>query len=352
MNGVLKAMLLTKLKNLTLPLLAAGVLGVVSAAALCRNTDGRPDEKPAPAGAAAGPKAEGPPPAPAKRFENAPGWSWLVEDPRPRENWGTSFSMGDISDRGVSAIFDTDKDGALVVYLAYRQTKAALAYRPVAFDSGRKRYPLRQVQGGGHHDVRLTRFRLDPAVLTADKATYLGFECLPPEGQKVEAKDAARRAREAGVEVLPFPEVGRAYDFTLTATDGKKVRGRDLRSKVVLIDCWATWCTPCVAKMPRLKEFYRRHHKEGLEVVGVCFDQDARKAEGAIKRLGLPWAQVLVPAGEKERELWSSASALESLPRLLLIDRDGVLRAECGPEEIEEQIAKLMAHEPGERTKP
>jgi RNA polymerase sigma factor (sigma-70 family) len=365
-DGVLKAMLLAKLKVATavlvvggivagVGLLVTGILGAVAAG------DVGPDLARPAAQAEEGPAAEGdggpdkggaPKAAPEKRFENAPGWSWYSTDPRPRLELGTSMSQADILGRGLSAFFETDKDGALRVYLAYRSNEVALRYRPVAFDYGRKRYALKGEAGTGHRDVTLARFRLDPRELPAAKAEYLGFEYLTPQGRRVVANEAAVRARKAGVEVPPFPIVGKGYDFTLTAMDGKKVRARDLRGKVVLIDCWATWCSPCMAKMSKLKELYEEHHKEGLEIVGLCFDQDAQKARKAIKRLGLGWTQVLVPAEEKAREFWAEAAGIESLPRLLLIGRDGVLRADCGPDALPDQITKLMAQEQAKGPKP
>jgi RNA polymerase sigma factor (sigma-70 family) len=341
-EGVLKAMLMSKVKTVALlVLLAAGVVGAAAAMAVSQNPG-------APATAAgAAPKDGGAPQAaPEPRFENAPGWAWYSEPPRKRAELGTSMSTGDVSGRGVTALFQTDKDGALVVYLAYHRAGSALEYRPVAFDVQRRRHQLAVVQGGGHNDVRLTSFRLDPAVLPAAKAEYLGFEILTTEGRKTAAADAASRARKAGVEVLPLPEVGRAYDFTLTAADGKKLRARDLRGKVVLVDCWATWCNPCMQKMPALKKLYEKYHGQGLEIVGVCFDQDGTKGKKAIERLGLGWAQVIVPAEDKARELWATATGIDSIPRLLLIDRGGVLRADCTPGELESLITKLIAEKP------
>jgi RNA polymerase sigma factor (sigma-70 family) len=354
-EGVLKVMLLTKLKNAGLVLLAAVALGAAAAGAAYRAPaeprGAQPEAKPGVAGARA--TETGPPKAASgTRFENAPHWSWYYHDPRPRGELGSSMSLADVSGRGLSAIVETDKDGGLRVYLAYRETEAALRYRPVAFDSQRKRYALAGDQGTGHRGIALVGFRLDPRVLPAAKAEYLGFEYLSREGRKAAAREAAGRARKAGVEVLPWPEVGQPYDFVLTTPDGKKVRGHDWRGKVVLIDCWATWCSPCMAKMPQLQELYAKHHAAGLEVVGVCWDQDGDKGRKAAGRLGLAWPQVYVPAKEKARALWTEASGIESLPRLLLIDRDGVLRADCGPGELKDQIARLLARTPAKESKP
>jgi hypothetical protein len=55
---------------------------------------------------------------------------------------------------------------------------------------------------------------------------------------------------------------------------------------------------------------------------------------------------VLVPPDEKARDVWQEATDLRSLPRLLLIDRKGVLGAECSPQEMEEQITKLLNEKP------
>jgi thiol-disulfide isomerase/thioredoxin len=182
----------------------------------------------------------------------------------------------------------------------------------------------------------------DPQTLPASKAVYLGIEILTAKGLKVRAKEAFDRAKTTGLEVLPFPEAGTVYEFVVTTMDGKRVRSRDLRGKVVLIDCWATWCSPRMAKMPQLKALYEKHHKDGLEIVGVCFDHDAEKARRTIKSKGLDWPQVLVPADEKTRGLWEEAAGIEALPRLLLLDRSGVLRADCGPGELKDQIGKLL----------
>src|SRR5262249_39735718 len=111
---------------------------------------------------------------------------------------------------------------------------------------------------------------------------------------------------------------------------------------VVLVDCWATWCSPCMAKMPKLKDFYEQRRRDGFEIVGVCFDQDAEKAKKALTLLGISWPQVFVPSDEPARQLWEEGTGIDGLPRLFLIDRDGILRAECNPGDLETQVARLL----------
>lgn len=339
MEGVLRMMLFSKLKTAAFTLLTIGVVGLIASVI--------------PLHILADQKTAQSPPAPATpidkpaesvkkpEFRNAIGWSWL-ESPRPRQEFGVSLSQANILGTGFSAIFEEDKVHALIIYMAFNPNQAALDYRPVAFDSEGKRTPLKSVGGGGHHNTRLVRYRLDPKELTIDNAAYLGIEILPSAGRKLVAADAFERAKKAGIEVLPPAEMGSEFRFALTTMDGRKIDSNDLRGKVVLIDCWATWCVPCMSKMPELKQLYEKHHKNGLEVVGVSLDYDINKAKNAITSKNLNWLHVYVPADEKTRELWSESAGIGSLPRLLLLDRQGILRAEGGTAILDDQLEKLL----------
>ena len=50
---------------------------------------------------------------------------------------------------------------------------------------------------------------------------------------------------------------------------GDSIKMSDLRGKVVLLDFWATWCVPCRASFPHVKEVYNKYHDKGLEVFCV-----------------------------------------------------------------------------------
>jgi RNA polymerase sigma factor (sigma-70 family) len=276
------------------------------------------------------------------RFPNAPGCFWMFE---PN---GAPSSCATV---GIVFFYEKDRDGAAIITLA-----AALPgreppdYRPVLLDAKGERYLPTNTTGKTYSGRRskdgdvittLSRWRMDPKVLPADKVEHLGIEALTPEYHRITARTALERARKESVEVLSCPEIGKPFDFVLTTIEGKKIRSQDLRGKVVLIDCWTTTCSPCRALFPELKELYEKSRKDGLEIIGVSFDPDVERMRKTCVKDGLPWPQVFVPSDEKTRQLWEEITGIGGVPRLFLIDRQGVLRAD-DPAKLKDEIARLL----------
>jgi len=340
--GVMKMMLLTKLKSLPITLVAGLVLGCGATLAFGSRSMNEP-----PAGTAAPAERRQTSSAEAEaKFPTVPGWILQLE-PIGATKLPIVFAFDSHADKGgASVLCQAEPDGALIAYLSYRQTGPTLECRPVAFDEHRHRYPFAIDTGCSHDDVALYRFRLDPKELPASKVCYLGVEGLSAQGRRVVAREAAVRAAKAGVELLPWPEVGQPMDFQLTGLDGKKIRSQDLHGKVVLVDCWSTTCAPCLAKMPKLKSLYTKYHEQGLEIVGVCFDLQADTARKTIARFQLTWPQVLAGPDRTAIEFWHTASGVNALPQLFAIDRSGKLRAQCTPRNFEEVVTKLVEESP------
>ena len=78
-------------------------------------------------------------------------------------------------------------------------------------------------------------------------------------------------------------------------------------------------------------------------MIGLNFDQDRKSAERMIKAQALPWHQVFVPGDARTRRLWQEGPGLPSYPRLLLIDRDGLLRWDGDPGGLDERVGELLA---------
>ena len=73
---------------------------------------------------------------------------------------------------------------------------------------------------------------------------------------------------------------------------GKPVRLESLKGKYVLVDFWATWCSPCLAELPRLQEAYRKYKDAGFEIVSVSLDETRVAVADFVKVRKLPWVQL------------------------------------------------------------
>jgi thiol-disulfide isomerase/thioredoxin len=287
-----------------------------------------------------------------------PGYRWVVNPhsvspvpSTPADPWGRNV-------RNFRFVVDEAPDGSLLVTAAWipewisrgpEFAEQVPDVRAVAFDESGNRHFLDRDYVGHHHSsgestLRMARCRLDPNQLPLSEVRHLGFEALSGGGLQIASEAAVREAREKGIEILSLPEVGRRYEISLTTTDGKVINSEKLRGKVVLIDCWASWCGPCMKQVPAVKKLYEKWHAKGLEVLGVSFDEDVKSAETAYERLEIHWPLVVVPSDTEVRVLWRRAARISSIPRYLLIDRQGILRAHLsGSNEIEKELDQQIA---------
>jgi len=173
----------------------------------------------------------------------------------------------------------------------------------------------------------------DPA-----RTTMIGLEVCPPEGKRLIAREAAAAAAAAGIAVPALPEIDQPYAFEFTDVTGNAIRSAELGDRVVLLNFWATWCGPCMAKLPLLQELYEQYHARGLEIVGISLDRDEKDALRAYAERDIDWPLVFVPADTRTRDLWSRATDTYGIPRVLLIDREGVMRADLRGADLAERV--------------
>lgn len=122
-------------------------------------------------------------------------------------------------------------------------------------------------------------------------------------------------------------------DYEVEILEGKKCHLSDLvgKSGLLLIDVWASWCGPCRAEVPRLKEIYATYHDKGLEILGLSIDDDksVEAWEKAIRDLQMPWLQVRVR--EELVDSFKNDYIIAGIPHLVLLNAEGIIVA-SGPE--------------------
>jgi len=122
----------------------------------------------------------------------------------------------------------------------------------------------------------------------------------------------------------PQPSVSRgapAPDFELIDLNGAVINLSDYHGQVVLINFWATWCSPCRAEMPVLQDRYERYADQGFEILAVSEVATLREVMAYRLELGLSFP-IMIDASERVQSLYR----IWSFPTSFIVDRDGIIR--------------------------
>lgn len=121
--------------------------------------------------------------------------------------------------------------------------------------------------------------------------------------------------RGVGMPLPPSVLTGLAGEATVS-TDA-------LRGTSLVINFWATWCSPCRREMPSLERLSRRLAAHGVRVVGVTVDNDLNLAREFVHARGLTFPMY----ADGEGKPLQSALQVRALPETVLVSPDGTVIA-------------------------
>ena len=88
----------------------------------------------------------------------------------------------------------------------------------------------------------------------------------------------------------------KAPNFSLK-TDNGKITLSKVKKKVIYVDFWATWCTPCRKSFPWMNEMHNKYKKKGLKIIAINLDDNPKRAKTFLKKYPADFTVAYDPEG-------------------------------------------------------
>jgi thiol-disulfide isomerase/thioredoxin len=133
-----------------------------------------------------------------------------------------------------------------------------------------------------------------------------------------------------------------APEISLPTPEGDTIKLSSTRGSVVLLDFWASWCTPCRKENPNLLNVYNIYHKRGFQIYQVSLDKTKESWIKGIQDDHLEkWIHV------SDIQYWNSIVVplykIESIPCNYLLDKEGrIIASNLRGEKLQNRLAELF----------
>lgn len=116
---------------------------------------------------------------------------------------------------------------------------------------------------------------------------------------------------------------GTVSDFAGVRLNGIEATLADYGGQVVLVDFWATWCGPCIAGLPKLRDLVAELPTDRFEILSISIDQELESVIDFQEDESMPWAQWHIGVGSELAKTWQ----VNAIPAYVLIDGQGRILA-------------------------
>ena len=118
---------------------------------------------------------------------------------------------------------------------------------------------------------------------------------------------------------FPIKQVGEsAPDFSIVLLDGTTLQLSDLAGNVVVLNFWASWCTPCRQEMPGFENIWQEYRDQGVVFLGIAVSDEEKTARSFVKEAGVTY-----PAGIDRADRIAITYRITTMPTTYFIDRNG-----------------------------
>jgi thiol-disulfide isomerase/thioredoxin len=134
----------------------------------------------------------------------------------------------------------------------------------------------------------------------------------------------------------------KALSFTQKDTSGRDVSLKQFSGKYLLLDFWASWCGPCRAEIPKMKNVYDKYKNKGFEIVAISLDTNKDKWKKAISEEKISvWCHLSdLQGGANEVAI---KYGIRTIPSNFLLDKDGnIIAKNLSGDKLSEKLSEIF----------
>jgi thiol-disulfide isomerase/thioredoxin len=170
-----------------------------------------------------------------------------------------------------------------------------------------------------------------------DSVRSMLYHKLSPQVQR---SDYARYVKQMLDSKGSLKPGGTFRDMTFPDSSGRMVSLHDISAPLVLVDLWASWCSPCRKANKELLPIYNTYHSKGFEVYSVSIDESKGLWMDAVRKDAMPWVNLIDNRGFKGI---AATLGVEAIPYKVLIDRNRkIIAVNPSAVELKTKLGELL----------
>lgn len=158
---------------------------------------------------------------------------------------------------------------------------------------------------------------------------------------------------QAKKEKMVHPKVAKGYEglfskISLNTVDGQNLKLTEAKAPIVILNFWASWCTPCLEEFPSMVEMRKNFKEDELLIVGINSDEEDYLKE--IKKIGKKYKINFPTVADPSGEILGRFN-VSSIPLTIIFHKGKVLEVVKGPKDFSAVETQQNFRELLERTK-
>ncbi len=185
------------------------------------------------------------------------------------------------------------------------------------------------------------------ALLTAAAAVLTLAGCSSSGGSTGDAQ-AGFIVGNGGVDTVPLSGRHAAPNVSGSTLDGGHAALADYQGKIVVLNLWGSWCSPCRAEAKGLEQVYEKYKDQGVQFLGInTRDTSQTNAQQFEQVNGITYPSLYDPDGTQILKFPKGSLNPQSIPTTIVIDRQGRIAARAmkalPSEDLESMLAPILA---------